>query len=83
MIPKDSNLQCCNCYFNQSINQSINLSITNRSEEGLTFQRPALETLHSDQFALLINQIIQLLIQFISVKAQIMLTAISKEIARI
>ena len=83
MILKDSNLQCCNCYFNQSINQSINLSITNRSEEGLTFQRPALETLHSDQFALLINQIIQLLIQFISVKAQIMLTAISKEIARI
>ena len=79
MILKDSNLQCCNCYFNQSINQSI----TTRSEEGLTFQRPALETLHSDQFALLINQIIQLLIQFISVKAQIMLTAISKEIAHI
>lgn len=79
MILKDSNLQCCNCYFNQSINQSI----ANRSEEGLTFQRPALETLHSDQFALLINQIIQLLIQFISVKAQIMLTAISKEIAHI
>ena len=51
--------------------------------EGLTFQRPALETLHSDQFTLLINQIIQLLIQFISVKAQIMLTAISKEIAHI
>ena len=51
--------------------------------EGLTFQRPALETLHSDQFALLINQIIKLLIQFISVKAQIMLTAISKEIAYI
>ena len=63
--------------------QSINQSITNRSEEGLTFQRVALETLHSDQFALLINQIIQLLIQFISVKAQIMLTAISKEIAHI
>lgn len=79
MILKDSNLQCCNCYFNQSINQSI----TNRSEEGLTFQRSALETLHSDQFALLINQIIQLLIQFISLKAQIMLTAISKEIAQI
>ena len=79
MILKDSNLWCCNCYFNQSINQSI----PNRSEEGLTFQRPALETLHSDQFALLINQIIQLLIQFISVKAQIMLTAISKEIAHI
>ena len=79
MILKDFNLQCCNCYFNQS----INLSITNRSEERLTFQRPALETLYSDQFALLINQIIQLLIQFISVKAQIMLTAISKEIAHI
>lgn len=79
MILKDSNLQCCNCYFNQSINQSI----TNRSEEGLTFQRPALETLHSDQFALLINQITQLLIKFISVKAQIMLPAISEEIAHI